>query len=157
VTYDLLFTRRRPGRTLRQAFDDDNAEYDPDAVPEPMDLSGDQRAVWERIVQRITTAIGPVTSQEYLYSLTLWRDGPAGHLQLDYDGESAFIEIPYRYAGEAALPIISEAYHVARIVEEESGLTGFDFQTDQPTVAGSVEEAAAKLGGIAQWAQENLT
>src|ERR1700726_4840528 len=71
VTYDLLLVRRRPGRTLQQSLDDGNAEYDPDAAPEPMDLSEDQRAVWDRIVQRVTTEIGPVTSEEFLYSLTL--------------------------------------------------------------------------------------
>ncbi|MFE0629248.1 hypothetical protein ACFW3D_20095 [Streptomyces sp. NPDC058864] len=157
MTYDITFTRRRPGRTLLESLEDRAAEYDPDAEPAPMRLTTAQRTTWERILQRVTAEVGPVTSQEYPYSLTLWRDGPAGHLQLDYAGESADIEIPYRYPGEAALPIVEEAYRVARVVEEATGLEGFDGQTEQATAVGDVATAAAKLGGIARWAQDNLT
>ncbi|MFF2511721.1 hypothetical protein [Streptomyces sp. NPDC058086] len=96
-------------------------------------------------------------SQEYLYSLTMWRNGPAGYLQLDYAGESANIEIPYRYLGKPALPIAAEAYRVARIVEEATGLEGFDGQIEQPIAIGDIASAAVKLGGIARWAQDNLT
>ncbi|MEU8698829.1 hypothetical protein AB0C61_14340 [Streptomyces sp. NPDC048680] len=157
MTYDLLFIRRRSGMTLLEAFDERAAGYDPDAELALMSVNEEQRAVWERIMQRITTSIGPVTSEEYPYSLTLWRDGAAGHLQLDYDGDSASVEIPYRYSGEGALSMATEAYRIAHIVEEESGLTGFDFQTDRPTTPGDVRRAAARLGGITDWAQENLT
>ncbi|WP_405444179.1 hypothetical protein [Streptomyces niveus] len=157
MTYDITFARRRPGRTLLETLEDRAAEYDPDAEPGPMRLTAAQRAAWERILQRVTAEVGPVTSQEYLYSLTLWRDGPAGHLQLDYIGDSADIEIPYRYPGKAALPITVEAYRVARIGEEATGLEGFDGQTEQPTAVGDIETAAAKLGGIARWALDNLT
>jgi hypothetical protein len=157
VTYDITFARRRPGRTLLETLEDRTAEYDPDAELVPMRLTTAQRAAWERILQRVTAEIGPVTSQEYLYSLTLWRDGPAGHLQLDYAGESADIEIPYRYPGKAALPIAAEAYRIAHIVEEATGLEGFDGQTEQPTAIGDIETAAAKLGGTSRWAQDNLT
>lgn len=61
-----------------------------------MNLTGEQRADGDRLLQRILREVGPVTTEEFPYSLTLWRDGPAGHLQLDYDGDSAHIEIPYR-------------------------------------------------------------
>ncbi|SDM68909.1 hypothetical protein SAMN05216259_101189 [Actinacidiphila guanduensis] len=157
VTYDIIFARRRPGLTLLETLEDRAAEHDPDAEPVPLLLTTAQRAAWELILRRVTAEVGPVTSQEYLYSLTLWRDGPAGHLQLDYAGDSADIEIPYRYPGKAALPIIAEAYRVAGIVEEATGLEGFDGQTEQPIAVGDIEAAAAKLAGFARWAQDNLT
>ncbi|MFF4249004.1 hypothetical protein ACFYY2_31700 [Streptomyces sp. NPDC001822] len=53
----------------------------------------------------MSRGIGVVTTAEFPYSLTLWRDGAAGHLQLDYDGDSASIENPYRYPGNKALPL----------------------------------------------------
>ncbi|MEC3994116.1 hypothetical protein VSR01_11385 [Actinacidiphila sp. DG2A-62] len=157
MTYDIIFARRRPGRTLLETLEDRAAEYDPDAESVPIVVTTDQRAVWERILQRVTAEVGPVTSQEYLYSLTLWRDGPAGHLQVDYAGDSADIEIAYRYPGKAALPIIAEAYRVAHIIEETTGLEGYDGQTEQPIAVGDIEAAAAKLAGIARWAQDNLS
>ncbi|MFB7335258.1 hypothetical protein ACFC00_27005 [Streptomyces adustus] len=156
MSYDITFARR-PGRTLLETLEDRAAEYDPDAEPEPMRLTTARRAAWERILQRVTAEVGPVTSQEYLYSLPMWRDGATGHLQLDYAGESAHIEIPYRYPGKVALPIAAEAYRVARIVEEAIGLEGFDGETEQPIAIGNIESAVAKLGGIGQWAQDNLT
>lgn len=157
VTYDITFVRLQPGLTLLESLEERAARYDPEAEPERMHLTEQQRAVWDRIVQRITLELGPVTCEEYLYSLTLCRDGPAGYLQLDYNGQSADIEIPYRYPDASALPIITEAYRIAAIVEQESGLTGFDGQTDQATATGDITHAAAKLGSVARWAQDNLT
>jgi hypothetical protein len=52
---------------------------------------------------------------------------------------------------------MEDAYRLARLVEEESGLVGYDVQADQLTMTGDARKAAAQLGGVAQWAQENLT
>jgi hypothetical protein len=157
VTYDLYFFRVPPGRTYDEVVDERNAAFDPDAEPEPMNLTDDHRAVWARIVDRVSREVGPATSEEFAYNLTLIRSGPAGTLQLDYDGESAAVYIAYRYPGPAALPIMWEAYRVARLVEEESGLEGRDDQVDQTVRTGDVEAAAAKLGGTSRWAQDTLT
>ncbi|MFF4189299.1 hypothetical protein ACFYZ9_39540 [Streptomyces sp. NPDC001691] len=157
MTYDIMFLRVLRGRTFDQTLEEINAAYDPDAGLRPMSLTGEERGVWDRLVQRISREVGPVTTDEYLYSLTLWRDGAAGHLQLDDAGDSAGIEIPYRYPGQQALPVMAEAYRIVRMVEKESSLEGYDFEVDQPGRAGDVAAAAARLGGIARWAQANLT
>lgn len=157
MTYDIDFQRVLPGRTFAETVEEINSAFDPDADPEPMVLTGEQRAVWERITRRISLEVGPITFEEYLYSLTLWRAGPAGHLQFDYSGDSAFLAVPYRYPGPAALPIMAEAYRIARVVEEESGLEGYDAQVGQYVRTGDVDAAAARLGGVSTWAQDHLT
>ncbi|MCG7524778.1 hypothetical protein MHW47_10050 [Streptomyces sp. OfavH-34-F] len=157
MTYDIVFLRVFPGRTFDETLEEINSAYDPDADLKPMSLTRDQRAAWDRLIQRMSREVGPVTTEEYPYSLTLWRDGPAGHLQLDYAGDSANIEIPYRYPGQQARPIMAEAYQIARMIEEESGLEGYDYEVDQPVRTGDSDVAAVKLGGIARWAQEHLT
>ncbi|MEU1487189.1 hypothetical protein [Streptomyces sp. NPDC005752] len=157
MTYDIMFLRVPPGRTFDETLEEINSAYDPDADLKPMSLTRDQRAAWDRLIQRMSREVGPVTTEKYPYSLTLWRDGPAGHLQLDYAGDSANIEIPYRYPGQQALPIMAEAYQIARMIEEESGLEGYDYEADQPVRTGDSDVAAVKLGGIARWAQEHLT
>ncbi|MFE2729032.1 hypothetical protein [Kitasatospora sp. NPDC059327] len=157
MTYDIFFLRVQPGRTFEETMEERNAAYDPDAEPAPMNLTGDQRAAWDRLTRRVALEVGPITSEEYLYDLTLCRDGPAGRLQVDFAGDSASIEIPYRYPGQAALPIMAEAYRMARIIEDESGLEGYDPEVDQPTRTGDVDTAAAKLGGISTWARDRLT
>ena len=157
VTYDILFRQVLPGRTVEETLEEINSAYDPDAASQPMNLTGDQRAVWNKIVQRISREIGPVTTEEYLYSLTLCRDGPAGRLQLDYEGDSASIYIPYRYPRQAALTIMAEAYHIAWIIEEESSLEGYDAEVEQSIRTGDIDIAAAKLGAVSRWAQDHLT
>jgi len=148
VTYDILFRQVLPGRTVEETLEEINSAYDPDAASQPMNLTGDQRAVWNKIVQRISREIGPVTTEEYLYSLTLCRDGPAGRLQLDYEGDSASIYIPYRYPRQAALTTMAE---------EESSLEGYDAEVEQSIRTGDIDIAAAKLGAVSRWAQDHLT
>ncbi|MFJ8431393.1 hypothetical protein ACIQ9P_08830 [Kitasatospora sp. NPDC094019] len=157
MTYDIHFLRVEAGRTFDETMAEVNSTYDPEAEPGPMRLTGDQRAAWDRLTRRISEEVGPITSEEYLYSLTLCRDGPAGRLRLDYAGDSAAIEISYRYPGRAALPIMAEAYRIARIVEEECGFEGYDAEVDQSVRTGDVDVAAAGLGGISRWAQRRLT
>ncbi|MEU5161652.1 hypothetical protein AB0G74_18865 [Streptomyces sp. NPDC020875] len=157
MTYDIMFLRVPPGRTFDETLTELNSGYDPDADPVPMNLTGELRAVWDELVERVSREVGPVTTEEFPYSLTLWRDGPAGHLQLDYTGDTAGIEIPYRYPGRQALPIMTEAYRIARIVEEVGGLEGYDHEVGQPVRTGDVDRAAARLGGVADWAQTLFT
>ncbi|WP_033437380.1 hypothetical protein [Saccharothrix sp. NRRL B-16314] len=157
MTYDILFQRVRPGHTLDETLAELNAAYDPGAEPEPMTLTADQRAVWERIVGRTAREVGPVTTEEYLYCLTLDRVGPVGRVQLDYDGDSAALSIAYRHSGPDALSIMTEAYRIGRVVVEESGFEGYDYEVDQSVLTGDVEVAAAKLDGTSNWAQSTLT
>ncbi|NUS64815.1 MAG: hypothetical protein HOQ46_14360 [Saccharothrix sp.] len=157
MPYTLLFHRVVPGRTFLETLEEINAAFDPDAEPVPMNPTDDHRAVWDRIVRRVSADADRVTCEEFRYSLNLRWEGPAGSLLLDYDGESASIDIAYRYPGPAALPIMTRAYRIARVVEEESGLHGYDGVVDQPVATGDVDAAAAALGGTSGWAQANLT
>jgi hypothetical protein len=156
VTYGICFVRLEAGRTLLQTLEAANAGFDPDSEPEPMRLTPGQRAARDRIVERLTRELGPTTCEEFLYDLTLRREGATGVVQLDYSGTSAAIYIPYHYPGRLALPVITEAYHIAALVEQETGLAGYDPQADQPTAGGDLALAAARLGGTSRWAQENL-
>jgi hypothetical protein len=135
VTYDIYFARPETGRTLLQTLEAANADFDLDAEPEPMRLPPGQRAAWDQIVQRVIRELGPASCEEFPYDLTLRREGPPGIVQLDYRGTSAAIYIPYRYPGHLALPVITEAYHIATLVEQETGLAGYDPQADRPAAS----------------------
>jgi hypothetical protein len=104
VTYDIYFVRPQTGRALLQTLEAANADFDLDAEPEPLRLTPEQRAAGDRIAQRVTCELGPASCEEFLYTLCLRREGPAGAVQLDYSGTSASIHIPYRYPGHLALP-----------------------------------------------------
>ncbi|MGR4853931.1 hypothetical protein [Streptomyces sp. LARHCF252] len=157
MTYDIMLVRVQPGLTLQQTLDRLNADFDPDADLPLLRLTQAQRNEWDRILRRVSRDIDPVVSEEYLYSLTLETVGPPGRVQLDYCGDTAHIEVAYRHSGPAALEVMELAYRIARIVEDESGLTGHDFEVDQPTRTGDPVKAAARLSGVSGWAQHHLS
>ncbi|MFE4977773.1 hypothetical protein ACFRAR_37425 [Kitasatospora sp. NPDC056651] len=152
MTYDIMLVRVEPGLTVQETLDRLNAGFDPDAEMPLLRLTDGQRAEWERILDRVSRDVGAVESEEYLYSLTLETVGPPGRVQLDYYGDTASIEVAYRHSGAAALEVMELAYRIARIVEEESGLTGYDFEVDQPTRTGDPGKAAVRLSGVSEWA-----
>ncbi|MET8746153.1 hypothetical protein [Streptomyces sp. NPDC004728] len=49
------------------------------------------------------------------------------------------------------------AYRMARIVEDECGLIGHDFEVDQPTRTGDPVKAVFRMSGVSDWAQHHLT
>lgn len=151
-----MLVRVQPGLTLQETLDRLNAGFDPDADLPVLRLTDAQRAEWERILEIVSRDVGPVESAEYLYSLTLETVGPPGRVQFDYCGDTANIEVAYHHSGPTALAVMDLAYRIARIVEDESGLTGHDFEVGQPTRSGDPAKAADRLGCVSDWAQENL-
>lgn len=106
VTYDIALVRVQPGLTLQETLDRLNAGFDPAAELPPLRLTDTQRAEWDRVLARVSRDIGPVESEEFLYSLMLETAGPPGRVQLDYHGDTAHIEIAYRCSGPAALEVM---------------------------------------------------
>ncbi|MGW1409008.1 hypothetical protein [Streptomyces sp. NPDC002403] len=78
-------------------------------------------------------------------------------MQLDHCGDTAQIEVAYRHSGPAALEVMELAYRIARIVEDESDLTGHDFEVDQPIRTGDPARAAVRLSDVSDWAQHHLS
>lgn len=152
MTYDITLVRVLPELTLRETLDRLNAGFDPDAELPRLRLTREQRAEWGRVLGRVSRDVGPVESEEYPYSLTLETAGPPGRVQLDYYGDTATIEVPYHHTGAAASAVMELAYRIARAVEEESGLTGYDFEVDQPTRTGDPAKAAGRLSGVSDGA-----
>ncbi|GLW57659.1 hypothetical protein [Kitasatospora phosalacinea] len=162
MTYEISFWRVPEGSTLEDVQAERNAAYDAWVAGTggddcyPHGLTERHRADWARLLRRITEEIGPGEAEEFPYGLDFWRIGPDGAFQLQYTGDTASIEIPHRHPGEAALPITDAAYRAARMVEEELGLLGHDHEVDQPVRTGDPRRAAARLGGVAAWAQRTL-
>lgn len=152
-----MLVRVQPGLMLQETVDLLNADFEPDADLPLLQITDVQRAEWDRILGRVLRDVGPVESEEYLYSLTLETVGPPGRVQLDYCGDTAHIEVAYRHVGPAALEVMELAYRIARIVEDESGLTGHDFEVGQATRTGDPVKAASRLSGVSHWAQHHLS
>ncbi|MFD3648198.1 hypothetical protein ACFWVT_03205 [Streptomyces cyaneofuscatus] len=157
MTYDIMLVRIPADSTLHEAVNRLNADFDPDADLPLLRLTDVQRAAWDRILDRVSGEIGAVESAEYLYSLTFETVGPPGRVQFDYCGDTAGVEVAYRHSGAGASAVMEPAYRIARIAEEESGLTGYDFEVDQPVRTGDPARAAARMSAVSDWARHHLS
>ncbi|MFF9900055.1 hypothetical protein [Streptomyces longispororuber] len=156
MTYEIMLVRVRPGSTLEETVERLGAGFDSEAEPAPLRLTAAQRAAWERIVSRVARDVGPVDTEEFRYGPTLETVGPPGRVQLDYCGDTATVEVAYCHAGPAARDLMERAYRIARVVEDESGLTGHDFEVDQPVRTGDPARAAARLSGVTDWVRQHV-
>jgi hypothetical protein len=113
-------------------------------------LTNDQEAAWRRIVARAQQEIGPADEGRYPTHLELWLHEPA--MQLCYAGDSASIEIPYRYTATAAgaHAAVATAYALARIVEAETGMRGLDDEVSQAIQEYDLRKAVARYRGVGQ-------
>ncbi|MEU0759134.1 hypothetical protein ABZ351_05535 [Streptomyces microflavus] len=157
MTYDIMLVRIPADSTLHETVARLDADFDPDADLPLLRLTDGQRAAWDRILDRVSGEIGAVESVEYLYSLMFETVGPPGRVQFDYCGDTAVVEVAYHHSGAGASAVMELAYRIARIAEEESGLTGYDFEVDQPVRTGDPAKAAARLGAVSDWAQHHLS
>lgn len=131
---------------LRPGQNDDRSGED----PQPLHLTGKQEAAWRRIVSRARREIGAAEEDRYPTHRELWLKDPA--MQLWYEGDSASIELPYRYTATAAAAqvAISTAYARARIVEAETGMPAVDHEVDQAVQDDGLSRAVARYRGVGQ-------
>ncbi|MDP9864870.1 MULTISPECIES: hypothetical protein [Streptosporangium] len=154
MTYDIYFGRPRADGAELESVPVDLEEADDE--PRPVHLTAEQRAIWDRVVHRAVEELGHVETEEYMSGPVLRYEGPRGVFQLDYSGDSAYMEIPYWYLRDEALAVLAAAYHLGRILEEESGLEGEDLQLGRRITAGDPRPAAVQMGAITQWTRESL-
>lgn len=136
MTYDIsLFA---PGR---------EGDRPSDELP-PLQVTDDQLAAWRRIVARVQEEVGTATEDRYPTHLELWLHDPV--MQLCYEGSSASVEVPYRYTmtPASAHTAIATAYALARIVADETGMRGHDYEVNQPIQTADLSRAVARYRGV---------
>jgi hypothetical protein len=129
MSYDLALLRKGAD----QSWDDALLGAEDDA-------SGNLPAgdVWAAIVAAAERVLGAVSTQTGGHSYELGHE-PTG-IDLSLYANGAAITVPYWYKGERAEAIVRAMYELSRIVEQRTGLTGYDLQTEL-----SVEDSAARL------------
>ncbi|MEV4621700.1 hypothetical protein AB0J74_23695 [Asanoa sp. NPDC049573] len=142
MSYDLMFVRRQPGQGWEEALEAAEGDDEFGAGPAP--------DVWQRVVDRARALLGEV-------SLFVTDDcGEINHeptsIQLDLFADSAAMHVPYGDTGDRATAILQAMYLLGRIVEEETGLEGYDPQADRPLAeaATNLEFGTASFETVAQ-------
>ena len=123
MTYDLYVLRIEAGKTWQEALADHARSGDEPEWP-PAELSGAELDAWQRIVSRVRSEIGPVTTECEPHRAELTLDGP--DVALNYSCERVEVRIPHGYEGVTALRALYHGYAIARIAADETGAVAVD-------------------------------
>ena len=140
MSYDLIFARLAPGQTWQ---DHVNADGDPDELDLADERPLDSDA-WKRIVQRVREILPEVVDEgdELGDEMTA--------IQVLCTAGQASVQVPYWHTGAMARHVVTTMYRISAIIEEETGLTGFDPQVEQPIANASVDDAVTAFTTVAQ-------
>jgi hypothetical protein len=132
VRYDIVFVRREPGASWEDTFAAHQESIE-DTGSNLRLLSPAEIETWDRMLPKVRELLGDgeveVTDDaEILRELV---HVPTG-IELTMSADEASITVPYRFTGDEALAIMHTVYALARYVEQETGLEGYDIQLDEP-------------------------
>jgi hypothetical protein len=138
VSYDLIFARLAPGQTWPDLVDTEHHFDDTDFADErPLDPQA-----WKRIVHRVREFLPEVVDEDN----ELGDEVTA--IQVLCTADEASVQVPYWHTGAMARHVVATMYRIGAVIEEETGLTGFDPQIDQPIAEASVDDAVTAFGVV---------
>jgi hypothetical protein len=135
VSYGIYFVRRDPGQSFEDALEVVEDSY----VKELGPLTSVELEQWDRLLPRARAILGEVqesgddTARELVHE-------PSG-IELSLLRDQVSLTVPYGHSGDDAVEVMGQVYALARAVEDETGLEGYDPQLGEP-VSASRESAA---------------
>jgi hypothetical protein len=145
MSYDLIFARLAPGQTWQDHVDVDRDLDEIEFADErPLDP-----AAWQRIVQRVREFLPEVVDED----CELGDENTA--IQVLCTADEASVQVPYWHTGPMARHVVATMYRISAVIEEETGLSGFDPQIEQPIAEASLDDAVLAFEAVAQMFAEN--
>jgi len=126
VSYDIYFVRRDPGQTFADALDATEESYDGDPGP----LGSAELEQWERISTRAGQILDGIEEFATANSRELADSGTG--IQLSMIADEVSITVPTERPEQDAVSLMAKVYALARVVEDETGLEGYDPQMQEP-------------------------
>jgi hypothetical protein len=126
VSYDIYFVRRDPGQTFADALDATEDSYDGDPGP----LGSAELEQWERITTRAGQILDGIEEFGSENSRELADSGTG--IQLSMIADEVSITVPSARPAQDAVSLMAKVYALARVVEDETGLEGYDPQLQEP-------------------------
>jgi hypothetical protein len=126
VSYDIYFVRRDPGQSFADALDATEDTYDGDPGP----LASAELEQWERISTRAGQILDGIEEFATANSREL-ADSETG-IQLSMIADEVSITVPSERPEQDAVSLMAKVYALARVVEDETGLEGYDPQLQEP-------------------------
>ncbi len=126
MSYDIYFVRRDPGQSFADALDATEESYDGDPGP----LGSAELEQWERITTRAGQILDGIEEFATQNSRELADSGTG--IQLSMIADEVSITVPSQRPEQDAVSLMAKVYALARIVEDETGLEGYDPQLQEP-------------------------
>ena len=126
MSYDIYFVRRDPGQSFDDALDATEESYDGDPGP----LGAADLEQWDRITTRARQILEGVDESGTEMSRDL-SDSVTG-IQLSMIADEVTITVPDRRPDQDSVTLMAKVYALARVVEDETGLEGYDPQLQEP-------------------------
>jgi hypothetical protein len=126
VSYDIYFVRRDPGQSFEDALDATEESYDGDPGP----LEGADLEHWDRITMRAQQILDAPDESATEMSRNLF-DSATG-IQLSMIADEVTITVPSERPDQDSVTLMAKVYALARVVEDETGLEGYDPQLQEP-------------------------
>lgn len=120
--YDIYFVRRDPGQPFEEALDDTEDAFDSDLRP----LDEEEVEQWDRIVSRAREILGDI--EVFADDVSRELTDPTTGVELTMTPLEVAITVPYGEATADSVALMTKVYALARAVEDETGLEGYDPQ-----------------------------
>ena len=160
MSYDIYFVRRDPGQTFADALDATEESYGGDPSP----LGSAQLEQWERITTRARQVLDGVEEFATDAKSRELSDAATG-IQLSMIADEVSITVPSERPDQDPDALMAKVYALARVVESETGLEGYDPQLQEPitdpaqrlaapaprSAASTTEPAPAQPSGGRPW------
>ncbi|MEP6762231.1 MAG: hypothetical protein ABJA93_12820 [Sporichthyaceae bacterium] len=127
MSYDIYFVRRDPGQTFADALDATEESYGGDPSP----LGSAQLEQWERIIARARQILDGVEEFATDAKSREFSDAATG-IQLSMIADEVSITVPSERPDQDPAALMAKIYALARVVEAETGLEGYDPQMQEP-------------------------
>ncbi len=127
MSYDIYFVRRDPGQSFADALDVTEESYD---GGDPGPLGSAELEQWERITARAGQILDGIEEFGTENSRELADSGTG--IQLSMIADEVSITVPNERPEQDAVSLMAKVYALARVVEDETGLEGYDPQLQEP-------------------------
>ena len=127
MSYDIYFVRRDPGQSFADALDETEESYD---GGDPGPLGSAELEQWERICARAGQILDGIEEFATANSRELADSGTG--IQLSMIADEVSITVPTERPEQDAVSLMAKVYALARVVEDETGLEGYDPQLQEP-------------------------
>ena len=126
MSYDIYFVRRDPGQSFADALDATEDAYDGDPGP----LGDAEVEQWERIVERARAILDD--AEEFTTESSCELVDTTTAIQLSMIADEVTITVPSERPQQDSVTLMAKVYALARVVEDETGLEGYDPQLQEP-------------------------